>query len=686
MDASPEEKAAGLARLVESFVERGEIIGAELLIVQAGKPLLYHTFGYADIDEKIPMAKESLFAVRSMTKPFTGMAAQLLVEEGKLELDAPVARYLASFDNERSRAVTVRQLLTHRAGFPLTIALGKPLKAFGGGLREIADLAGTMGPAHPPGSRFEYSDTGSDVLGAVVAAVAGQSLEAFIRGRIVVPMGLNNTVPEAEAVTEKWRGRVPARYVGVAGHWTRYWRGTDEPLYPFLKGSGGLFSTVGDYARFLESWMKAGASGAPALLPPETVSRALTPSAGRAPVVTGFRGAASEYGEMWTLYREPGAPEIFAFGHSGSDGTHAYAFPKLDLIVCYFTQTRGHLTAARFEEAIGHLFLRSDAEAFSRLLTPPEVKGTREYTGLYTRDGGAKSLAAVVESGGTLMLEFPGRMVLKLRPTENGDCWVPERMPNDTVTFLREGGRVTGLAITRAGKTEQIRRFVPDASLPSVEELVSLRERGMPGAGLSSVFPLRVRSVLEQNGARYPMMDIFMEDGSSYSEIDLGAAGKMRTCVAGDRAWKQLPGAAVLELHGLERSEAVMDRMSVIGGDWRQVFQEIVVLSRETFQGRDVFRVRTAPRDGLASMRLVDVHDGSVLVEYSFSLVPGAGLVGVERRYEDWRAVERGGGLRWPFAQTLAIAGSHLRVTVMEIDVRAPIDPKTLVHPARGDL
>ncbi len=679
--ASLEEKGVGLGRLVESFVERGEIVGAELLIVHAGKPVVHRVFGYADTDENTPMREDSLFALRSMTKPFTGTAAQLLIEEGKLELDAPVARYLASFDNQNSGAITVRQLLTHRAGFPLSIALGKPLTAFDGGLREIADLAGTTGPAHPPGSRFEYSDTGSDVLGSVVATVAGEPLETFILERILAPMGLRDTVPEAEAATEKWRGRVPARYVGVVGSWTRYWRGTDAPLYPFLKGSGGLFSTAGDYARFLDNWMKAGTGSTPAFLRAETVSRALSPSAGRAPVTTGFRGATSEYGEMWMLYRESGSPEIFAFGHSGSDGTHAYAFPKLDLIVCYFTQTRGHLTAARFEEALGHLFLKPDAEAFARLVAPPEVKGMREYTGLYTRDGRAASLAAVVELEGALMLEFPGRMLLKLRSTEKPDHWVPERMPNDAITFLREGGRVAGLAITRGGKREEIRRFAPDASLPAVEELMSLRERGTRGGELSSALPLRVRSVLEQNGARYLMTDIFMEDGSSYSEIDLGNGGKMRTWVEGERAWRQMPGAPVSELRGLERSEAVIDRMTVLIGDWRRAFQEIVVLSREKFQGRDVFRVRTSPRDGLASTRLVDADDGSVQVDYSFSLVPGAGLAGMERRFEDWRVVEKGGGLRWPFAQTVAVAGGRVRATVSEVDVRVQLDPQTLARP-----
>ena len=76
---------------------------------------MHRAFGLSDRETKRPMPCDSYFAVRSMTKPFTGMAAQILIDAGKLELDMPVAKYLSSFDNDRSRAITIRQLLTHNA-------------------------------------------------------------------------------------------------------------------------------------------------------------------------------------------------------------------------------------------------------------------------------------------------------------------------------------------------------------------------------------------------------------------------------------------------------------------------------------------------------------------------------------------------------------------------------------------
>ncbi len=165
----PAPSAERLAQIVQSFVDRDEIVSGELLVMHRGEPVHHRAFGFNDREARRPMTTNTAFAVRSMSKSFTGMAAQMLVEEGKLELDAPLAKYLPSFDNDRSRSVTIRHLLTHRSGFPFVRNLGKPLGAHTGGLRELADMAGEQGPDFAPGSRFVYSDVGSDILGAVIA-------------------------------------------------------------------------------------------------------------------------------------------------------------------------------------------------------------------------------------------------------------------------------------------------------------------------------------------------------------------------------------------------------------------------------------------------------------------------------------------------------------------------------------
>ena len=183
--------AQQLDQLVASSVARDEMVGAEVFILHRGVVLLHRAYGWKDRESRKPMELDSFFAIRSMTKPLTGMAAQLLIDEGKLELDASVATYLPSFDNEASRSITVRHLLTHRSGLPVgfSAAMGKPLAEYSG-LRELADQSGATGPAFLPGSRFLYSDAGSDALGAIVAEVAGHPLAEFIQERVLEPLGM----------------------------------------------------------------------------------------------------------------------------------------------------------------------------------------------------------------------------------------------------------------------------------------------------------------------------------------------------------------------------------------------------------------------------------------------------------------------------------------------------------------
>ncbi len=675
----PEEQ---LAQLVGSFVVRDEIVGAELLVVRDGVPVLHRAFGFSDREAKRAMAPGQFFAVRSMTKPFTGMAAQILVDEGRLELDAPVAKYLPSFANEKSRAVTVRQLLTHRGGFPFFDDPGKPLSAFSG-LRELADRAGERGPTQAPGARFVYSDVGSDVLGAVVAAIAGEPLEAFVRARILEPLKLGDTFPEPEAVTALRRERVPVRYLGAPGRWTPYWSAGSAPIYPWLKGSGGLFATAEDYARFLQAWMD-GASGAGAgVLSAAAFQRALAP-ASREALSTGFFDAVADYGQMWTLYRPRNAPaEIFAFGHGGSDGTAAYAFPKEKLVVVYLTQTRGNETHHRFEAALSHLFLRPDPAAFARLIQPAAARGLEEFTGLYSRDNTVASLAAIVAADGTLAFEFPGRTLIRLRATEDRDRWVPDRAPNDAITFRREDGRVVGLTLTRGSRVEEAQRFRPDGTLPGVEELRELRAQAVPTGPVAALLPLRITRRVERQGAKFELVEIMERDGRLFSELDLGTQGKIRTWIDGGRVWRELPGGAPIELFGVERGEQIDGSLAGELSDWRTGFRELVVLARESRDGREAYRVRLVTTDGFATAKLVDARQGTVLGEYALAMIPGAGLQATEKRHADFRDLD---GVTIAHGRTMAFAtapAAQVNAVVVKLEPRVTVDAAAFRAPGR---
>src|SRR5262249_12096047 len=125
--ATPESQgvsAAAVRRLAgegEENVKNGTIIGGGLLIIKNRKTILHEAYGATDRDPKQTMERDTIFNIRSMTKPLTGVAVQMLADEGKLRLDDRVAKYLPGFDNDKSKAITIEQLLRHRSGLPLSI-------------------------------------------------------------------------------------------------------------------------------------------------------------------------------------------------------------------------------------------------------------------------------------------------------------------------------------------------------------------------------------------------------------------------------------------------------------------------------------------------------------------------------------------------------------------------------------
>ena len=325
-------RLAPFARALPAWVEAGEVVGAELLVVSRRKTVLHLTAGWKDRERRIPLRPETLFRIRSMTKPFTGTLALMLADEGLLDLAATVATWLPSFAHAASRPITVEQLLRHTAGFDHP-GFPRPITHYVS-LREAADAVGEAGPAAEPGSRYRYSDAGSACLGALVAEVGGGPLEELVRERILSPLGMEDTLCVLRH-EEPRRLRVSCSYKLTDGRFEKYWDITQAPMLDYLAGAGGMYSTPRDFARFLACWMDGGSG----LVSPETAERALTVTPlSRDPTTHGA------YGMHWYVYSEPDPEDesvLRVFGHDGSDGTWGMAIPKLDLMVLYFTQSRG---------------------------------------------------------------------------------------------------------------------------------------------------------------------------------------------------------------------------------------------------------------------------------------------------------------------------------------------------------
>lgn len=172
--AKPEDVGVASASLdqiteeIKKWVENGDPVGAEFLVIKNRKIIKHETFGWMNREEKIPVKRNTICRIRSMTKPFIGTAVLMLAEEGKLKIDDPISKYLPSFDNEKSGKITIRQMLTHTAGFRQD-AYPRPLSVCKS-LREAVDIVGKQGPPDQPGTKFTYSDKDSSTLGKLEGA------------------------------------------------------------------------------------------------------------------------------------------------------------------------------------------------------------------------------------------------------------------------------------------------------------------------------------------------------------------------------------------------------------------------------------------------------------------------------------------------------------------------------------
>jgi len=320
-------------RLYARVVAR-HLIGAEILVVKDGRIVLHQAMGWADRDERVPLERNTIFRLASMTKPVVGTATLLLVEEGRLGLEDRVSDYLDSFANERSGRITVRQLLTHRSGFAQ--GAEPPGYASRATLREAVDLLGQSGPDGPPGERFVYSNLNSEILGALVQAVTGEPVERFLESRILSPLELRHTftrladVPRTDHVASSYRRWEP-------GPWERYWRPDRAPEEAWFSPAGDLLGTAVDYATFLASWLDS-LQGRPGGLLPESIAREALddPEAG-----PDHPPRARYVGLHWEIYAPPSDPGgLPTFGHRGATGTVGLAIPDRDAIVVFLTNSQ----------------------------------------------------------------------------------------------------------------------------------------------------------------------------------------------------------------------------------------------------------------------------------------------------------------------------------------------------------
>src|SRR5438270_1856416 len=385
---SPQEAGlsiAALARLdayIKNEVATEKIPGALMMIERHGKLGYYARFGVRDPGTKAPMSDDTIFRIYSMSKPVTSVAAMMLVEEGRLMLDEPVAKYIPAFANVKvgvehkqedgsitldlvppRKPMTIQDLLRHTSG--LTYGFfgeGAVKKAYLDAkiLSEDVDNAGfaealaKLPLAYQPGTTWDYSHS-TDILGRVVEVVSGKSLYQFEKERILDPLGMKDT---SFYVTD------PAKQPLIAEPFPADRKiGNDAEVsdpriqHKWESGGGGMVSTIGDYARFLRMVANGGTLDGKRYLSPKTVaymgSNHIGPAAGVVPGPYYLPGPGFGFGLGFAVRTEAGVSPIEGsvgeMNWSGAAGTTFWIDPKEDMFVVFMSQTvseRGRIRAA----------------------------------------------------------------------------------------------------------------------------------------------------------------------------------------------------------------------------------------------------------------------------------------------------------------------------------------------------
>ncbi len=651
---------------VQAMVDDEEIVGGELLVIKNRHTILRQAFGWKDREAEQPLEVDAVYCVRSMTKPLVGTAVQMLIDEGRLQLDTPVREILPFFAGSQTGRITVEHLLTHTAGFPFT-TISKPLGEYAD-LAAVAAEAATTELLFEPGSRFEYSDAGSDTLGAIIARLTGASIEQFIQQRILDPLEMRNTytlLGDDASVA----ARIPSAYSGGTGAWNQHWQPSDPPIFPLFLTSQSLYSTTTDYARFLELWMDGGLAGDRRLLSTEAVERALTPNQRLRDYPPTIEGLDTHYGQQWVVYSKAvseGPPRRVLFGHNGSDGTWAWAWPEQDLMVLFFTQSRGTLAGISLEGALQVLLVDQKLDAPSLATRAPSAGELQQVAGLYWDEDVEEAYYVITPHGDRLTIERPGRMHAVFKAGETPGRFVHEASTQAWIEFVRsEDGSVTAMRTSFGGRVEHDPRHVPQADLPATEKVIASVQAAHRIDRLAQLGTLSQTGTLtiESRQMQAPIT-VLIDASRARTEIQTGTVQQIE--VLGDnRAWSYSTPTGASEVEGARLEQARLEHPSVRFGDWSTHYQHVEVLKRVQLDGKAVLLVRLVPQEAPGSTMFVDEQTGRLIRTEGMAILPGLGIVGISTQYEDFRDVD---GMQLPFRSVSTFASQMIGRIVVQLE------------------
>ena len=363
------DKLGRVGDYIRNEIASGKIPGAVLLIQQHGKPVYFETFGVRDVATRLPMTVDTIFRLYSMSKPVTSVAAMMLVDDGRLSLDDPVAKYIPAFADLKvsvektgespglvleplNRPITIKDLLRHTSGLTYGFygdsavrKLYAQANLFDGDTdnAEFVARIAKLPLAEQPGTLWDYGHS-TDVLGRVIEVVSGRSLSQFEKERLFDPLGMTETAYFVADAAKRPRIAEPM----PADRFVTPVAGIRDPMTPrrWESGGAGLVGTVEDYARFAQMLLNGGTRNGRRYLKPETVALMTSDHIGPEKKIARddfyFPGASSGFGLGFAVRTSTPPNTSWPLGEyrwDGVAGTFFFVDPKHDMFAICMIQT-----------------------------------------------------------------------------------------------------------------------------------------------------------------------------------------------------------------------------------------------------------------------------------------------------------------------------------------------------------
>lgn len=353
--------------MLQQHVHDGRVPGLVAGVSRHGKLVFLKSYGWQDIENKLPMQEDSIFQIRSMSKPITAVAVLQLIDQGKLKLSDPVANYIPSFAAVRvfnnpetqdlhdtrppSRAITIEDLLLNTAGLShrfSSLYRDNQVRSRADSLETLVDKVASIPLIGDPGEQWVYSIS-ITVLGRIVEIVSGQTFDNYLEQHLFNPLAMTDT---GFYVKPHQQARLAKAYVAAtSSEPLKLLPPMDIPITekpPLMEGAAGLVSTVPDYLRFLEALLNKGELNGSRILSSESVIAATTNQVANRLLPIGTNPNAPMLDRGWgygisvviDASKSPYGVNNGEFAWGGSLGTQAWADPSTGMAVVIMLQVQ----------------------------------------------------------------------------------------------------------------------------------------------------------------------------------------------------------------------------------------------------------------------------------------------------------------------------------------------------------